>query len=155
MGRFSRTCCHCQPRERGVRKMESDWESGMERTNPSSWQQDWGMGSRRIERSKRNTAGIEIKNTTPGIDLTPPQKTGFMGRGEIDFRSGILNFYSGVITDCWAMGGLTSQWRNRVSKSISSLNVYEQHWKCYQWVKYRWQSITNDCIFLFRIAFHS
>ena len=49
--------------------------------------------------SKRNTAGIKIKNTTPGIYLTPPQKTGFMGRGEIDSRSGILNFYSGVITD--------------------------------------------------------
>ena len=45
--------------------------------------------------SKRHTAGIKIKNTTPGVDLTPPQKTGFMGKGEIDSQCGILNFYSG------------------------------------------------------------
>ena len=58
-----------------------------------------GGNERGSRGSKRNTAGIKIKNTTLGIDLTPPQKTGFMGRGEIDSQSGILNFYSGVITD--------------------------------------------------------
>ena len=44
-----------------------------------------------------NHVGIKIKNTTTGIDLTPPHKTGFLGRGEIDSQSGILNFYSGRI----------------------------------------------------------
>ena len=69
---------------------------GVERTTFSD---NWPFGVIRMGSPKRNTARIKIKNTTPGIDLTPPQKTGFMGRGEIDSRSGILNFYSGVITD--------------------------------------------------------
>ena len=58
-------------------------------------------------------------NTTTGIDLTPPHKTGFLGRGEIDSQSGILNFYSGVITD-WLLISFVRQkhtnWRNLACK---------------------------------------
>ena len=48
-------------------------------------------GTLRIQKIQMETVFDKIKNTTLGIDLTLPHKTGSLGRGEIDSQSGIRN----------------------------------------------------------------